>query len=169
MTAPILKLFIVRNWDIALRAFAFVREHWRQFVGQGEPLAIQIVPASAPRSVQQNRFYWGVLLAYIAEHADVMGWRYSAEQWHELFKRKFIGCEDLPDGGVVGLSSTGLSIKGFNDYMRVIEAYAVSELGIDFNGELDDGFAELTREEKKHGNDKPGDPRDTHPQAQAAR
>ena len=60
------------------------------------------------RTSKQNRRYWGNgVLKQIAEQAAPGGKLYSAEIWHEQFKRKFIGVIELPDGSVQGESSTG--------------------------------------------------------------
>lgn len=59
------------------------------------------------RTPPQNRRYWGRgVLAQIAEQAAVNGKLYGAETWHELFKRKFIGVVELPDGSVVHKSTS---------------------------------------------------------------
>lgn len=85
------------------------------------------------RTPPQNRRYWGRgVLAQIAEQATVNGKLYDAETWHELFKRKFIGVIELPDGSVVGKSSTGLSTTEFSDFCAQVEAYAAAELGVTF-------------------------------------
>ena len=57
---------------------------------------------------------------------------YSAESWHEQFKRQFIGVEELPSGEVIGKSSTGLSKAEFCDFCTQVEAYAATELGVRF-------------------------------------
>ena len=85
------------------------------------------------RTPPQNKRYWGRgVLAQVAEQATVNGKLYGAETWHELFKRKFIGVIELPDGSVVGKSSTGLSTTEFSDFCAQVEAYAASELGVTF-------------------------------------
>lgn len=85
------------------------------------------------RTKRQNRRYWGRgVLAQIAEQAAVGGKLYSAETWHELFKRRFIGVEELPDGSVVGKSSTGLTTAEFCAFCDQVEAYAASHLGVTF-------------------------------------
>lgn len=85
------------------------------------------------RTKRQNRRYWGRgVLAQIAEQATVGGKLYSAETWHELFKRRFIGVEELPDGSVVGKSSTGLTTAEFCAFCDQVEAYAASHLGVTF-------------------------------------
>ena len=72
------------------------------------------------------------MLAQIAEQATVGGRLFSAESWHELFKRRFIGVVELPDGTVQGKSSTGLTTAEFCDFCTQVEAYAVTELGVIF-------------------------------------
>lgn len=85
------------------------------------------------RTKPQNRRYWGRgVLAQVAEQACVSGQFYSAEVWHEQFKRHFIGVEELPDGSVVGKSSTKLTTAEFCEFCDRVEAYAATELGVTF-------------------------------------
>lgn len=85
------------------------------------------------RTKPQNRRYWGKgVLAQIAAQAAPNGRLYSAETWHEQFKRMFIGVEELPSGEVIGKSSTALSTVEFSDFCSQVEAYAASELGVTF-------------------------------------
>lgn len=85
------------------------------------------------RTKPQNRRYWGRgVLAQIAEQAVVNGKLYSAETWHEQFKRQFIGVIELPNGEVIGKSSTELSTAEFCEFSDKVEAYAATELGVTF-------------------------------------
>ena len=85
------------------------------------------------RTPRQNRRYWGRgVLAQIAEQATVRGKLYSAEIWHEQFKRQFIGIEELPSGEVVGKSSAGLSTAEFCVFCDQVEAFAAADLGVTF-------------------------------------
>ncbi len=85
------------------------------------------------RTSAQNRRYWGRgVLAQIAEQAAPGGRMFSAENWHELMKRKFIGVHELPDGSVVGKSSTTLTTVEFAEFCDQVEAYAACELGVVF-------------------------------------
>ena len=63
---------------------------------------------------------------------SVNGLLYSADVWHELAKRKFIGVIELPDGSVVGKSSADLTTVEFADFCTQVEAWAASELGVVF-------------------------------------
>jgi hypothetical protein len=85
------------------------------------------------RTSRQNRRYWGQgVLAQVAAQATVNGRLYSAETWHEQFKRQFIGVIELPNGEVVGKSSTELDTAEFSAFCDQVEAWAASELGVTF-------------------------------------
>ena len=85
------------------------------------------------RTSKQNRRYWGNgILAQIAAQAVSGGKLHSAENWHEVFKRMFIGIEELPNGHIQGKSSTELSTAEFCLFSDQVEAYAVTELGVQF-------------------------------------
>lgn len=85
------------------------------------------------RTKKQNARYWGRgVLAQVAEQATSGGRLFSAESWHEQFKRQFIGVEELPNGDVVGMSSTKLDTKEFSAFCDQVEAFAASELGVTF-------------------------------------
>lgn len=89
--------------------------------------------ARRKRTKAQNRRYWGGgVLAQIAQQAVVNGRQYDAQTWHELLKRMFIGVVELPDGSVVGKSSTDLTTAEFAEFCTRVEAYAASELGVTF-------------------------------------
>lgn len=94
---------------------------------------LEMVIKKQKRSTPQNRRYWGRgVLAQIAEQVAVNGKLFSAEVWHEQFKRQFIGVIELPNGQVIGESSTKLDKKQFSDFCQQVEAYAVTELGVMF-------------------------------------
>ena len=96
-----------------------------------KPYAITL--GKPPRTPAQNRRYWGRgVLSQIAEQASIDGNKFSAVPWHELFKRKFIGVIELPNGEVVGMSSAKLGTKKFADFCTEVEAYAATDLGVFF-------------------------------------
>lgn len=79
----------------------------------------------------QNRLYWAVLRE-ISEQAMLSGKRFSDECWHEHFKRLFIGAVELPDGRMMGESTSKLSVSEFAEYLTKVQAFAVGELGVIF-------------------------------------
>lgn len=85
------------------------------------------------RTKAQNRRYWGQgVLAQVAAQAVINGRQYDADTWHEMFKRLFIGVIELPDGSVVGKSSSDLKTNEFSEFCAQVEAYAATELGVTF-------------------------------------
>jgi hypothetical protein len=86
------------------------------------------------RSEAQNRRYWGKgVLHQIAEQATVGGRKYAADVWHEENKRRFLGVMEMPDGSVVGKSTTNLTKAQFSDFCTQVEAWASTELGVHFD------------------------------------
>lgn len=85
------------------------------------------------RTPAQNRRYWGNgVLAQIASQATVNGRMFDALTWHEMFKRTFIGVIELPNGEVIGKSSTELTTAEFCEFCDQVEAYAATALGVTF-------------------------------------
>lgn len=115
---------------------------WAAIKGQLFPFLAQVLQgghrwvltiAPRKRTKAQNRRYWGNgVLAQVAAQATINGRLYSAETWHEQFKRMFIGVEQLPNGDVIGKSSTALSTVEFSEFCAQVEAYAASELDVTF-------------------------------------
>lgn len=120
--------------NLASRRPMFLRawQHAETLLRLGIAVDLSVRPET--RSGPQNRRYWSNgLLAQIARDAVVQGRKYSAEVWHEQFKRMFIGVIELPDGSIVGQSSTGLTVAQFSAFCDKVESYAVTELGISFH------------------------------------
>lgn len=117
------------------QAFAVIKEQLYPFLGkwlQAEK-TLTLTARLKKRTPEQNRRYWGRgVLAQIAEQATVNGKLYSAKVWHEQFKRMFIGFDELPNGQIIGKSSTGLTTAEFCDFCTQVEAYAAQELGVRF-------------------------------------
>lgn len=113
--------------DIQAKLFPFLRD-----VLQGGATWVLTV-SRRKRTAAQNRRYWGGgVLAQIAAQAVVNGRMYSAETWHEQFKRQFIGVIELPNGQVIGKSSTDLTTTEFCTFCDQVEAFAATELGVRF-------------------------------------
>jgi hypothetical protein len=129
--ATALRIFVLRGDSNAQALWAFLRGNWRQLADAGKPLAITVAEHKAKRSIDQNKRLW-VLLNEISASAWLDGSQFTADAWHEYFKRKFIGTEELPGGGSVGISTTALDVSEFAAYMTRIEVYASQELGIEF-------------------------------------
>ena len=105
---------------------------WREAAKAGKPFTVAVRQHEEARSLKANRYYWS-RLAEISEQARP---QFSADAWHEFFKRKFIGCIDLPGGHVIGMSTTKLNSTDFALYVTQVEAYAVMELSVQFSEDV---------------------------------
>lgn len=115
-----------RNLDALME---FLAGNWQAMAKTKRPMVVECKPESTKRSTLQNRYYWAIL-RQISEQAWVEGRQHSEEAWHESFKRRFVGCTDVPGGGCMALSTTTLSTKDFGEYVLNVEAAAQVELGV---------------------------------------
>lgn len=103
----------------------------KQWLQDGKRLTLTV--GLRKRTLPQNKRYWGNgILNQISKQAIVNGRLFSAETWHEQFKRMFIGVIELPNGDVIGKSSTDLDTQEFSEFSYKVEAYAVTELNVIF-------------------------------------
>lgn len=120
-------------------------------VDAARPLEVVIREEKRKRTLDQNALYWAGPLRDIAEQAWVHGRQYSAEVWHEHFKREFLPDPDwsacdhshikdgfakwarTPNGTNVLIgSTTGLTLRGMAVYLEQVYAYGAS-LGVQFS------------------------------------
>lgn len=95
-------------------------------IASGDGYELVLRKLKSKRSIEQNKRYWA-LLREVAACAWIDDRQYKDTVWHEHFKREFIGCEDLPGGAKLGISSTTLSIQEMGDYMTKIEHWAAEQ------------------------------------------
>lgn len=114
---------------------------------QDNPLEVIIREKAKVRGMDQNALMWVGPLAEIAAQAWVAGRQYSAEVWHEQFKREYLPEEfdeeltkegyrkwDYTPAGdrvLIG-STTQLTKKGFSQYLTQVEAFGAG-LGVQFS------------------------------------
>jgi hypothetical protein len=114
----------------------------RNLVADGKRAFVEVREFQDDRSLQQNRYYWGVVLADISEQARIGGQRYTVDAWHELFKRQFLGYE-IERVRVAGrkspvvirrLKSTAKQkVKAMSVYLEKVQAFAAADLGVAFS------------------------------------
>ena len=121
--------FVLRDETHCRRLHAFLRANWLAMAQAGKPLGVLVTEYKSKRSNPQNKLLWSVL-HQIAEHAWVDGKQFSAEAWHENFKRQFIGTEELPNGATTGISTVSLDVAAFSDYIERVMQYAAEHLGV---------------------------------------
>jgi hypothetical protein len=117
------------------------------------PLEIVVREKIKTRGLDANARMWVGPLKDIAEQGYVGGRSYSAEVWHEHFKKEFLPEEfdaeltkegyakwDYTPGGdriLIG-STTQLTVKGFAQYMTQVEAFGAN-LGVEFSASPNEG------------------------------
>ena len=85
------------------------------------------------RSLNANRYYWGVVLKVLA-----LEFGYTADEMHEVCKQEFnrtvIYLEPMKNGmqrtHIIGQSTTGLDTGQFSRYIEQIRGWAASEFSI---------------------------------------
>jgi hypothetical protein len=111
------------------------------------PLQIVVREEIKTRKPDQNALMWVGPLADIAEQGYIAGRAFSADVWHEHFKREFLPEEFDPEQCKEGFrkwaytpkgervlvgSTTQLTIRGFAEYLTQVEAFG-SSLGVRFH------------------------------------
>lgn len=99
---------------------ALLREHLRSLKGE---YVIKIVKKSKVRSVQINKYYWGVVLKYISDFTGA-----STDYLHEVFKFRFIPEVNFSDDFL--LSTSDLTNEECWNYITKIREFALNELSI---------------------------------------
>lgn len=100
---------------------------WAHHVGmwRGQPVEVTLRKRRTQRSLQSNRYYFGVVIAAIAEHCG-----YTKDEAHEAVAWKFLQCGE-PDAKLPKrLSTAELSSDAFREYVETVKRFAATELGI---------------------------------------
>lgn len=94
---------------------------------EGREIEFVLGPIKRGRTNPQNNWYWGVLVAMIADEMGVL-----PDQAHEMLKWKFlkVGVEYKGKRYEVAKSSANLSTKEFGDFCDRIRDWASQELNL---------------------------------------
>lgn len=89
--------------------------------------AVGIKKYRQQRSNNQNRYYWGVVLAYLAEETG-----YTKDEVHQLMQKRFLKyTKDVFDTSEEFVrSTTSLNTLEMQEYLDQICIFAISELGV---------------------------------------
>lgn len=90
--------------------------------------SVEVTEYVKNRTSEQNRAYWGVWLAHLAEGTD-----YPAKAWHEYFKKNFLPVDIYEINGMVvedKPSTKKLTTKQFSEYIEHIYKHCAEEFGI---------------------------------------
>jgi hypothetical protein len=133
---------VVHTREGAHRVAKLAYEKAQALIADGKEVRIRAEEAEDTRSLQQNAFYWAVVLREISEQARIDGQAWAAEAWHEYGKRTFLGYE-FKRTVIAGRkrkavskqlrSTTKLSVKRMSEYLEKLMAFAVIDLGVQFS------------------------------------
>ncbi len=133
---------IVSTREGAHKVASAAYECARLLIADGKQVRIRAEEAEDTRSLQQNRFYFGLVLREISEQARISGQGWAAEAWHLHFKREFLGYRFVRET-VAGRkrkvvrkelrSTTRLSVRRMSEYLDKVMAFAVTDLGVVFS------------------------------------
>lgn len=90
---------------------------------EGTILDVFVRRASKARTLPQNRYYWGVVVAMLS---DFIG--EEPEAMHEALKFKFLSYTDRTSGLTISRSTTELSTVEFKKYCEAIQRWAMEFL-----------------------------------------
>jgi hypothetical protein len=88
---------------------------------EGKEIELIIRQKKSQRSLDQNSYYWGVVVAILGDHCG-----YDPEEMHEALKFKFL--RKGKEGLETVTSTTDLNTKEFEDYLERIRRWASMEL-----------------------------------------
>ena len=105
-------------------------EQVRQF-REGAQVEIAVTVRRTVRSLQQNAYYWGVVIQVISDHTG-----YTPDEVHEFLKMKFIpkrlalsdGNGEIRDEFVIGGSTRKMNTIQFGEFMEDCRRFAAETL-----------------------------------------
>ena len=109
------------------RVFDEQVRHFRE----GAQVEIAVTIRRASRSLQQNAYYWGVVVQIISEHTG-----YTPDEVHEFLKMKFIpkrlavadGNGEICEEFVIGGSTRKMNTIQFGEFMEECRRFAADTL-----------------------------------------
>lgn len=105
-------------------------DHRKQFDAylkrfEGHEVELEVRKRRSKRSDRQNRYWWGVVVATLAQHCG-----YSPDEMHEALKHKFLSQDDLQRGLVRIGSTAKLDTAAFAELVDRVVLWAAEDLGV---------------------------------------
>jgi hypothetical protein len=115
----------VKDGQIVFNDKDFIAAHLKRL--EGKAVFVSVEPMHGRRSLQQNAYYWGVIVKTLANELG-----YLPDDMHEILKYKFNPKQAFIEGKEMtyGGSTRVLSTLEFRNYNDAIKTWAASELGI---------------------------------------
>lgn len=122
----------IKNGRILFRDRRQFDDQIRQF-REGAEVEIAVTIRRATRSLQQNAYFWGVVIQALSEHTG-----YLPDEVHQFLKAKFIpkrlaiadGNGEVVDEYVLGGSTRKMNTIEFGEYMETIRRWAAETLDL---------------------------------------
>jgi len=139
MSATLYREFTMDTPSAGVVLVNFLKSNCAAFVGKGTPLRVIVTEEEMDRLDEQIAYYFGVCIKQISEQAWVDGRQYSKECWHDYFAKLFLPAKELvlPDGEIVikrgSIARGKISLKKMTAFITEVEAYATTELGVEFD------------------------------------
>jgi hypothetical protein len=100
---------------------------------EGCEVEIEVTRRRASRSMQQNRYYWGVVIQMLSEYTG-----FVPDEMHDVLKAKFIpkklalcdGNGEVQDEFVLGGSTRKMNKNEFGEYVESIRRWAAETLDL---------------------------------------
>ena len=136
----------------AYKAFAEMWKKAKSLLVAGRKQVLTLTDFEDALTTKQRGYYHGYILTTIAKQAAVEGRKYQMKTWKEHFRATFLGDEIVseinPMTGIetkraVRISSESLGVKGYNQLIEQVTAFAATELGVIF----DKDFAQWCEEQ----------------------
>lgn len=122
---------VIRSQSQADYAIKMIQNNWQAMAVTGDNMEVRIGKHKDTRTLRDNaHMHW--LFTRIAEQAWVNNRQYGMETWKEFLKRKFLPVIELPSGETMAHPTHKLDYEAAQVFIREVEAYAVSELGVIF-------------------------------------
>lgn len=122
----------IRNGRLFLHDRRGFNESLRRF-RDGAVVQIEVTKRQAVRSLNQNKYYFGVVLQLLSEHTG-----YTPDELHDFCKMRFLpkrlafcdGNGEVKGEYVLGGSTRRLSTIDFGNYMEDIRRWAATDLDV---------------------------------------
>lgn len=90
---------------------------------EGQRVNVTVQKPGRPRSNQENRYYWGVVIKTLSDHTG-----YSDDEMHDALRMLFL--KDHTESIPTIRSTAALTTVEFEEYMTKIRAWASQELSV---------------------------------------
>ncbi len=127
MTVPVFTGTIKKGWpDFPDATIDTMQAYFKPM--EGKPITMCVKLFGKKRSLDQNAYYWGVVIKLIADHSGYQG-RAELKHVHDTLRGMFLERDGLWRKKII-LSTTALSTVEFEEYQAKIRQWAAIALDL---------------------------------------